>query len=330
MAIRTLNPAVPNVKRPFRIEDLQEIWDGLNNAVASDSIGPQGEPRLIFVSGFVEDMQSGILSAGVVAYGGKLYYYDPDYSSMVIGDTLCLETVEGETRIFEDGLSRPFYLNNRAVEESDVTTSNFINCGEITEQFLRQASATRIGDFTIVNSMLANNSVAERNLRNESVTNRTVADNAIKSRNLDIPVKNLSSNGYGNPYTVGIVFETDELSKAISDFVSPLSDEDINPPVFVSTTYVASQAWPNVSLHLDTALQNANYPNRIAIVFENSIKTDFLVKIRNPLDGSKEFSVRVASAATDYGKGVGVLDLVKYRCSNGLYAYLPTHYDSYQ
>lgn len=330
MAIRTLNPVVPNVKRPFRIEDLQEIWDGLNNAVASDSINEQGQPTLIVVSGFASDLQSGVLYAGVVAYGGKLYYYNPEYSALSFGDTFYLETIQSEdTRIFEDGLSRPFYLDNRVVAESDVTSPDAINLGVITAERLRNASATRIGDNTIVSSMLADNSVAERNLQNESVTNRTVAENAINGRNLAIPVKNLSSDG-GSPYAVNLVFETDQLSKVISDFVKPLSDEDPNPPVFLSTTYAGASAWSNVSLYLDTTLQNANYPNRVAIVFESNIKTDFLVNIRNPLDGSKAFSVRVASAATDYGKCVGVLDLVKYRGSNGTYMYLPTHYDSYQ
>lgn len=330
MAIRTLNPVVPNVKRPFRIEDLQEIWDGLNNAVASDSINEVGRPTLIVVSGFVPDLQSGVLYAGVLAYGGKLYHYDPEYSALCFGDTFYLETQSGDTRIFEDGLSRPFYLDNRVVAEPDVTSPDAINLGVITAERLRNASATRIGDNTIVSSMLADNSVAERNLQDESVTNRAVADNAISGRNLAIPVKNLSSDGYNNPYAVNLVFETTQLSKAISDFVKPLSDEDPNPPVILSTTYAGASALPNVLLYLDTALQNANYPNRIAIVFENNIKTDFLVNIRNPLDGSKVFSVRVASAATDYGKGVGVLDLVKYRGSNGMYMYLPTHYDSYQ
>lgn len=322
MAIRTLNPVVPNVKRPFRIEDLQEIWDGLNNAVASDSVGEQGEPRLIFVSGFVEDMQSSILSAGVVAYGGKLYYYDPEYSALHFGDTFYLETIQSEdTRIFEDGLSRPFYLDNQVVEESDVTSPDAINLGVITAERLRNASATRIGDNDIVNSMLANNSVAERNLQNESVTNRTVADNAISGRNLAVPVKNLSSDG-GSPYAINIAFSDNvrTVSKLITDLVFPNSDEDINPAVIITGTVTVAA---DITLSLDTALPNSNFPNRLAIVFENGVKAQLNISIRNPFGGGATLDLVGATPATDYNRGIGVLNLVKYKTSSGMFVYLP-------
>ena len=323
MAIRTLNPVVPNVKRPFRIEDLQEIWDGLNNAVASDSIDTQGNPILIFVSGFAENMQSEILSAGVVAYGGKLYYYDPEYSALRFGDTFYLETIQSEdTRIFEDGLSRPFYLDNQVVEESDVTSPDAINLGVITAERVRNASATRIGDNDIVNSMLADDSVAERNLQNESVTNRTVADDAINNRTLAVPVKSYTLAGYTNPYAVQLTFSDDarNVSKSITDFINPLSDEDPNPPVFLTGLVTVANG---ISIYLDTVLPNANYPNRVSIVFENSVKAALTLNVRNPLDGSESFAVHAATAATDYGKGLGVVTFVKYRGSNGLYMYIP-------
>ena len=69
--IRTVNDVLPGVKRPFRLQDIEFVWEGLNSALAS-SVG--STPRIL--SGFNIKSDNN-LSAGVIAFNGQLYMH-PD------------------------------------------------------------------------------------------------------------------------------------------------------------------------------------------------------------------------------------------------------------
>ena len=69
--IRTVNDVLPGIKRPFRLQDIEFVWEGLNSALAS-SVG--STPRIL--SGFNIKADNN-LSEGVIAFNGQ-QYMQPD------------------------------------------------------------------------------------------------------------------------------------------------------------------------------------------------------------------------------------------------------------
>lgn len=110
MAIKRLNDASPSVKRPLRISDLADIWQGLNDLLSQDTLstGPNGASGRI-LSGFVVK-PDGKLGAGVLAYNGKLYMHpDTDGYRIPLGAAVyASETPSGDNRVFADGSTQPF------------------------------------------------------------------------------------------------------------------------------------------------------------------------------------------------------------------------------
>lgn len=107
--IRTVNSVLPGVKRPFRLQDVQFIYDSLNSALAG---GVGATPRVL--SGF-DLKDDGNLSAGVIAFNGKLYYHpDTDGYRIPLGGTVYAGDVpsEDDMRPFKDGTVQPMYYYN--------------------------------------------------------------------------------------------------------------------------------------------------------------------------------------------------------------------------
>ena len=109
--IKTINPANPGPKRPFRLSDLQNVWDGLTEALASETIN--SDTPIKIVSGL--HIFGGILTPGVIAYKGKLYYYEgatSDSGGFSEGNDMYVATIDDDDRTLSTGLVQPFYINN--------------------------------------------------------------------------------------------------------------------------------------------------------------------------------------------------------------------------
>lgn len=105
--IRTVNDVLPGVKRPFRVEDIQFLWEGLNNVLAS-SVG--STPRVL--SGFTIKEDSN-LSAGVIAFNGKLYMHpDTDGYRIAVNSSVYAGQTpsEDDMRAFADGTVQNMYF----------------------------------------------------------------------------------------------------------------------------------------------------------------------------------------------------------------------------
>lgn len=101
---KKLNGEQPSVRRPFRISDLQDIWDGLGTIFA-------GVPEDVVkvVSGFELDDDNTVLE-GTLIYNGRLFYYEG--GSAMLGEQVCLYSVPSDLRMFADNQNRYFdYLN---------------------------------------------------------------------------------------------------------------------------------------------------------------------------------------------------------------------------
>jgi len=102
MAIKSINATSPSIKRPFRLSDLQDVWQGLNEALAADTATL---PRI--VSGFnYTNNPTDFLSAGMIAFKGQLYVMAANVAQL--GQTIYGEIDTSDTRTFANGGSFVF------------------------------------------------------------------------------------------------------------------------------------------------------------------------------------------------------------------------------
>lgn len=104
--IRTVNDVLPGVKRPFRLQDIEFVWEGLNSALAA-SVG--STPRIL--SGFNIKADNN-LSAGVIAFNGQLYMHpDTDGYRIPLDATVYAGSAPSadDMRAFADGTVQNMY-----------------------------------------------------------------------------------------------------------------------------------------------------------------------------------------------------------------------------
>lgn len=151
---KTLNSADPSVRRPLRVSDLQDLWDGLGTIFAGV---PENTVKV--VSGFELDGDNTVLE-GVLIYNHKLYYYEGGLA--VIGDTIYLYDEPSDLRTFADGQTRNFSFINVA------TVAGIYDDGlvavQLTSEFISDKLVGAIADGSVTSSKLADNAVTVRAL----------------------------------------------------------------------------------------------------------------------------------------------------------------------
>lgn len=171
--IKTINPANPGLKRPFRLSDLQNVWDGLTEALASETLN--SDTPIKIVSGL--HVHGGILTPGVIAYRGKLYYYEgatSDNGGFSEGDDMYVVTIDDDDRTLSTGLVQPFYINN-VIRNSRVNSGAmriFVNVTETLLSLFRYIPYVNGG-------AIVNNTITREKLVNGSVTTDKIADEAV-------------------------------------------------------------------------------------------------------------------------------------------------------
>lgn len=174
--IKTLNSEVPGVKRPLRISDLQDIWDGLGNALASTA--PNSTTPIV-LSGFYAKTDN-TLSAGAVAYGGKIYYHpDTDGYRITVGSTVYVKVVaSGDTRTFDDGSVRPMSTINVCTSTG---SSGDTVIGAMTLQNISLWRLADIDDGSIPSSKIADGAVVTAKIATGAVTETRLADSSVST-----------------------------------------------------------------------------------------------------------------------------------------------------
>lgn len=177
--IKTINPANPGLKRPFRLSDLQNVWDGLTEALALETLN-RATPIKI-VSGL--HIFGGILTPGVIAYRGKLYYYEgvtSDNGGFSEGDDMYVATIDDDDRTLSTGLVQPFYINN-------VIRNSRVNSGAM--RILTNVTETVLSLFRYIpyvnGGAIVNNTIAGEKLVKGSVTTDTIADGAVTTDKIE-------------------------------------------------------------------------------------------------------------------------------------------------
>jgi len=172
MSILRINSANPGVKRPLKVEDLANLWEGIESALAQ---GTDGKPRII--CGFdVNDYDE--MEPGIIAFNGHLYMYDAELSLQVGSDIYAAEISTGDTRVLGDGTTQIFSYARVITGSSTAPGAVLIGTASI-ENLEAWKAPLAIPGNSILTPMLANGSVTGPKLADESITGDKIADESI-------------------------------------------------------------------------------------------------------------------------------------------------------
>lgn len=169
MSILKLNSANPGVKRPLKVQDLADLWYGLNTALAQ---GTETSPRIL--CGFDVSNDGDSFTSGVIAYNGRLYLYD-DGDPIFFEDSIYgAEISTDDNRVMGDGTTQLFSYACIVTKNSNLPGAVFIG-----EASLSNIEAWRgplsIPDFSIVEKMIAGLAISTSKLANSAVTTPKLA-----------------------------------------------------------------------------------------------------------------------------------------------------------
>lgn len=168
MAILKLNSANPGVKRPLKVQDLADLWYGLNTALAQ---GTETSPRIL--CGFnVSDGDS--FTSGVIAYNGRLYLYD-DTDPIYFEDSIYgAEISTDDNRVMGDGTTQLFSYACIATNDSTLPGAVFI--GDASPSNIEAwRGPLSIPDLFISRNMIADTAISTPKLANSAVTTPKLA-----------------------------------------------------------------------------------------------------------------------------------------------------------
>lgn len=169
MAILKLNSANPGVKRPLKVQDLADLWYGLNTALAQ---GTETSPRILCGFNVSDDDDS--FTSGVIAYNGRLYLYD-DGDPISFEDSIYgAEIPTDDNRVMGDGTTQLFSYACIATKNSTLPGAVFI--GEASPSNIEAwRGPLSIPDFSIVEKMIAGLAISTSKLANSAVTTPKLA-----------------------------------------------------------------------------------------------------------------------------------------------------------
>lgn len=169
MAILKLNSANPGVKRPLKVQDLADLWYGLNTALAQ---GTETSPRILCGFNVSDDGDS--FTSGVIAYNGRLYLYD-DGDPIFFEDSIYgAEISTNDNRVMGDGTTQLFSYACIATKDSTLPGAVFI--GEASPSNIEAwRGPLSIPDLSISRNMIADTAISTLKLANSAVTTPKLA-----------------------------------------------------------------------------------------------------------------------------------------------------------
>lgn len=172
MSILRINSANPGVKRPLKVEDLANLWEGIESALAQ---GTDGKPRIICGLD-VNDYDE--VEPGIIAFNGHLYMYDGELGFQVGDDIYAAELSTGDTRVLGDGTTQIFSYARVITDNPDIPGAVLIGTASV-ENLEAWKAPLAIPGNSILAPMLANGSVTGPKLADGSVTGDKIADKSI-------------------------------------------------------------------------------------------------------------------------------------------------------
>lgn len=169
MAILKLNSANPGVKRPLKVQDLADLWYGLNTALAQ---GTETSPRIL--CGFDVGDGGDSFTSGVIAYNGRLYLYE-DGDPIFFEDSIYgAEISTDDNRVMGDGTTQLF--SYACIATNNPTLPGAVFIGEASPSNIEAwRGPLSIPDFSIVEKMIAGLAISTSKLANSAVTTPKLA-----------------------------------------------------------------------------------------------------------------------------------------------------------
>ncbi len=169
MAILKLNSANPGVKRPLKVQDLADLWYGLNTALAQ---GTETSPRILCGFNVSDDGDS--FTSGVIAYNGRLYLYD-DGDPIFFEDSIYgAEISTDDNRVMGDGTTQLFSYACIATKDSTLPGAVFI--GEASPSNIEAwRGPLSIPALSITRTMIENLAISTIKLADSAVTTPKLA-----------------------------------------------------------------------------------------------------------------------------------------------------------
>lgn len=163
MSILKLNSANPGVKRPLKVQDLADLWYGLNTVLAQ---GTETSPRIL--CGFNANGDDSFTS-GVIAYNGRLYLYD-DSDPIFFEDSIYgVEIPTDDNRVMGDGTTQLF--SYACIATNNPTLPGAVFIGDASPSDIKAwRGPLSIPDFSIVEKMIAGLAISTSKLANSAVT----------------------------------------------------------------------------------------------------------------------------------------------------------------
>ena len=164
MAILKLNFANPGVKRPLKVQDLADLWYGLNTALAQ---GTETSPRILCGFNVSDDGDS--FTSGVIAYNGRLYLYEDDDPIFFEDSIYGAEISTDDNRVMGNGTTQLFSYACIVTKNSTLPDAVFI--GEASPSNIEAwRGPLSIPDFSITEKMIAGLAISTSKLANSAVT----------------------------------------------------------------------------------------------------------------------------------------------------------------
>ena len=169
MAILKLNSANPGVKRPLKVQDLADLWYGLNTALAQ---GTETSPRILCGFNVSDDGDS--FTSGVIAYNGRLYLYD-DGDPIFFEDSIYgAEISTDDNRVMGDGTTQLFSYACVVTKNSNLPGAVFIGVAS-PSNIEAWRGPLSIPALSIVRDMIAESAISTLKLANSAVTTPKLA-----------------------------------------------------------------------------------------------------------------------------------------------------------
>lgn len=323
---KNINDVDSGVKRPFRLSDLQAIWDAMPALVAGVD-----NPTTRIVSGFADEGDH--WGPGLIMYNGVLYLYEKDPEDaadwVVKNGAIWGVKVESDDRVFETGLTKPFYIDHKATSNaSGVPAANRVYIGLASEANIATWKTNFIPAGAVTEEKIGDGAVTSDKIGDGAITAEKIADGAIRRDMLpacSIAKSNLSSNAYPCVLTdtnnALLVSSTSNYDPSVS-----LVDKGDGTPFLVNRWDICpltehlvkavSISGGGTRLIIDTSISDAdNAPAQLSIwVSEASaLSSDYEVYVGSAAVGYTAFTIGQAGSA--------LLNLIRVT-KNGVTCYL--------
>lgn len=152
---KKINGANPTVRRPLRMSDIQDLWDGMNSL-----FGLSLNPDVVWILSGCELDEDNTVKSGVLLYNNQLFLLD---ANPFVGDRLFLCEKPDATRTFSDGQPQVFSYSYEATTTAE---GNVLMEMVITEDWLRNYRVIKgVEDGSITTPKLANDAVTSRKIQ---------------------------------------------------------------------------------------------------------------------------------------------------------------------